>query len=143
MKALTLARHEDLLAVFSAHELNDEQTRFLLSRRAQLADELSKLTGRTIRIDLQLPGQQGQPTPENPTGIIPPQRANVPISLQDAMTLPLVRQVMNIFNASVMEVHRDESNLPPRPAAALPDPDADPDAPLDSSDDTMLETDNE
>jgi hypothetical protein len=141
MKALALTRHEDLLAVFTANELNDEQTRFLLSRRAQLADELSRITGRTIRIDLQLPGQQGQPTAENPSGIAPPSRTNVPVSLQDAMTLPLVRQVMNIFNASIMEVHRDETNLPQRPAAALPDPDADPDAPLDPSEEAMLDPD--
>ncbi len=124
MKVLTLTRHEDLLAVLTPGEINAEQTRFLLSRRGQLAEELSKLTGRSIRIELILAGQNPSGDPSNPNaGALPP-RANIPISLQDAMTLPLVRQVMDHFNASIMEVRRDESNLPPK-TLSLPDPDAD------------------
>jgi hypothetical protein len=143
MKHLKLAKHDDLLAVLSpSEELNAEQVRFLLSRRGQLAEELSKLTGRTIRIELQIAGQT-QDGSGAPGSAPMPQRGNVPVSLQDAMTLPLVRQVMDHFNASIMEVRRDDANSPKIAPAALPDPDADVTMMDIGPEDMGLEMDNE
>lgn len=117
MKALSLSRYEDGVAVFAPGQINAEQARFLLGQRAKLAEELTRAMGRPIRVEMLIAAQ-----PENTAGSGLSQ--SQPPSLQQAMALPLVRQVLDQFNGTIIEVRGDEPAAGPASTLGQGQPDA-------------------
>jgi hypothetical protein len=92
-------------------------------RREQLAAVLAKITGRPIQVELIMPpppsagstGDSSVPPGSPDTG----QGGRV-TSKQQAMNLPLVKQVMEVFNATLVEFRVMEDESKAAPAAEKP-----------------------
>ena len=107
-------------------------------RRDQLAALLATVIGKPIRVELELPPtfptipppKPGVEAPRNPApGISPGTSPSPPADrtsrLQHAMALPLVKRVMEVFDAQIMDVRPEDETPTSTPVstdgAAIPD----------------------
>ena len=97
--------HRDLIGFVNAH------------RRQQLAELIKPILGRPIRVELDTANMQASPPletaggPHPPAGHAPPQPH--PTDRAAAMNLPLVQQVMAVFDVTIMNINHLRPNPSP------------------------------
>ncbi|MCX5661783.1 MAG: hypothetical protein NTW19_19050 [Planctomycetota bacterium] len=117
VRSLRLRRFDSGVAVIAAPPGRRDLQKFLNGiGRDQLARQLTSIIGRPVKVEIEPPAD-AQPEPSPAGG------ANAgPSVMQQAMTLPLVKQVMDVFDVTMMDARPD---TPPTIADA---PDAAPPA---------------
>lgn len=121
IRGVQLRRLEAGVAVVAVPPGQRDLQRFLGGiGRDQLARQLTAAMGRPFRVEVEAPAEPDtrESTASQPAG---------PSPLQQAMTLPLVKQVMDLFDVSIVDAHPARPASAPAPAttsAGAPDPQA-------------------
>lgn len=111
MKALLLRRYDSGVALVAAPPGRRDLQRFLNGiGRDQLARQLTAIVGRPVKVEIEAPAD-AQPD------LTPAPGSQGPSVMQQAMTLPLVKQVMDVFDVTLVEARPD---APPAAPDATP-----------------------
>lgn len=138
IRSFTLQSLEQDVAKLGVRPGERDMLKFVTpERRTTLAQMLGRIVGRPVRVEIESSPAGSQ---MDRSGALDASRGP---RAQDAMALPLVREVMDLFDATIVDVRRaDEANaapsgpvLPPTPGAAAEsdeapigdDPDYEPD----------------
>lgn len=117
MKALLLRRYDSGVALVAAPPGRRDLQRFLNGiGRDQLARQLTAIVGRPVKVEIEAPAD-AQPD------LTPAPGSQGPSVMQQAMTLPLVKQVMDVFDVTLVEARPD---APPAAPADATTPAAEP-----------------
>ncbi|MCE9592066.1 MAG: hypothetical protein K8S99_16280 [Planctomycetes bacterium] len=141
VRSFTLRSLNEGVAHLAVRPGNRDMVSYATQRREDLAQMLGRIVGRPVRVeidaavsappvsrDIDAPGGDADDAPAstgpaNSNPALPSDRGR---RMQDAMALPLVREVMNLFDATIVEVR---SAAEPAPATPAPTPPTSADAP--------------
>lgn len=124
IRSFTLQSLEQDVAKLEVRPGERDMLKFVTpERRTTLAQMLGRIVGRPVRVEIESPAAGSQMDRSAAADASRGPRA------QDAIALPLVREVMDLFDATIVDVRRaDEANaapsgpvLPPTPGTAETD----------------------
>ncbi len=126
VQSLSLARLDDRTAVVALLPGKRDMQKFVAAdrQREQLADLFKKVLGRPVRIEVE--AAAGGAAPATTTGNLAAAARAGRTEREEAMALPLVKEVLGVFEAALVETYPERKNPPQvvaadtKPAAALP-----------------------
>ncbi len=109
VQSLSLARLDDRTAVVSLLPGKRDMHKFIAAdrQREQLADLFKRVLGRPVRIEVEAAGaiNGADASDQSPGADVAPSSRSMRTEREEALALPLVQEVLSVFEATLVETH--------------------------------------